>query len=608
MAQVTIQDEVFEIIDLPGTYSLYPNSLDEKVVIDELLLNPPDHIVVVGDSTNLHRSLLLFTQVSDLGYPISLVLNMIDELDHKGYIIETSFLSKEIGADVLLCNAKKGEGVEEIKQNIYNKTKTPNKINFSKSELFESFKTSNTLSYKAWHELVHHSGYNALTENIKRIETIDRYNQIEKICSLAVKPSKKGIAQKRRSEVLDKYLMHPVFGYFFFVLILFIVFQALFTIAAYPMDAIDYIGSNVSTYIAHLAPNNFLIRLFAEGIIPGISGIIMFIPQIALLYFFISLLEESGYIARVVFLMDKMMQKLGMSGKSIIPLMSGTACAIPAIAATRNISNYKERLITILTVPFMTCSARLPVYTILIATVIPMHLRGTTMLGLYGLGVLGAILTAFLLKSNIETQERSLLVMELPPYRIPTMYNLVILIKNAIVSFVRGAGKIIFSISIVLWLLASFGKESFSHGWHLEAHIPLEESFIGNIGKGIEPVVAPLGYDWKIGIALITSFAAREVFVGTLATIYSIEESEQENPMSIKEKLLLQKHDKTGQPVFTKATGLSLLIFYVFALQCMSTIAAIKRETNGWKWALSSFAYMGVLAYVSAWVVYRVFV
>ncbi|MEQ9412909.1 MAG: ferrous iron transport protein B, partial [Cyclobacteriaceae bacterium] len=461
-------------------------------------------------------------------------------------------------------------------------------------------------------------------------ETIIRYQYIQDLLSNVVLKTA-DTEWKRFSYRIDKVLTHKVWGYLIFFSILFLIFQSIFAWAQAPMDFIDSTFANLSNLLRDIFPEGPFFDLITQGIIPGIGGILIFVPQIAILFAFIAVLEETGYMSRVVFLMDKIMRKFGMSGKSVVPLISGWACAIPAIMATRTIENWKDRLITIFVTPLMSCSARLPVYAILVALIIPedklfgfFNFQGIALMGLYLLGFLAAIVSAMVMKWIVKSSERSYLIMELPTYRMPKWSNVGLTILSKTRTFVFEAGKIILAVSIVLWVLASYGpaqqmnqaetvidqqisnnevpadqRESLLMAYHLE------HSYAGIIGKAIEPVIAPLGYDWKIGIALITSFAAREVFVGTMATIYSVGNTEDQT--TIKSRLRAEINPDTGGPRFTTATGLSLLVFYTFAMQCMSTLAIVKRETNGWKWPMIQLVYMTALAYVSALIVYQLF-
>ena len=587
----------FEIIDLPGCYSLYPNSIDEKVVIDELINHHSELIIFVADASNLQRSLLLYTQVADCHIPNIVVINMADELSRKGEEIDIDFLSKELGVPVFQANSKKGEGINSIIQFLENGDFKANEDFFGNSDLFENKSNDHALNYREWQQYVYETANNAIIENTKRKEIIFRYNKIEKILQLTTRKTAKAFMRLRWTDRVDLWALHPVIGYAVLFLILFAVFQTLFTLASYPMEWLDSLFGAIASYLQTFENPKWFIEFLAEAVIPGIGGVLIFIPQIALLFLLNTFLEESGYMARIVFLLDRFMRRFGLSGKSILPLLSGNACAIPAMASTKAIPTHKERLITILTIPFMTCSARLPVYALLISITIPLKFQGATLLGLYLLGGIFALLFAWILDKNIQTKEKSFLIMELPPYRLPSFRNVVTNIKNAVIPFVMTAGKFIISISIILWLLGSFHFEN----RQLErTHI--ENSFLSQIGKSIEPAIRPLGYDWKIGIALLSSFAAREVFVSTLATLYQIDS---ENEGTIFEKIKNQKNATTQEPIYTTAVGVSLLLFYAFALQCMSTLAAMKKETGSWKYPLFSFFTMLTLAYACAFFSYN---
>ena len=589
----------FEIIDLPGCYSLYPNSIDEKVVIDELINHHSELIIFVADASNLQRSLLLYTQVADCHIPNIVVINMADELSRKGEEIDIDFLSKELGVPVFQANSKKGEGINSIIQFIENGDFKANEDFFGNSDLFENKMNNHALNYREWQQYVYETANNAIIENTKRKEIIFRYNKIEKILQLTTRKTAKAFKRLRWTDRVDQWALHPIIGYVLLFLILFAVFQTLFTLASYPMEWLDSLFGAIASYLQTFENPKWVIEFLAEAVIPSIGGVLIFIPQIALLFLLNTFLEESGYMARIVFLLDRFMRRFGLSGKSILPLLSGNACAIPAMASTKAIPTHKERLITILTIPFMTCSARLPVYALLISITIPLKFQGATLLGPYLLGVIFALLFAWILDKNIQTKEKSFLIMELPPYRLPSFRNVVTNIKNAVIPFVMTAGKFIISISIILWLLGSF---HFQNRQLERTHI--ENSFLSQIGKSIEPAIRPLGYDWKIGIALLSSFAAREVFVSTLATLYQID-SEDEG--TIFEKIKNQKNAKTQDTIFTTAVGVSLLLFYAFALQCMSTLAAMKKETRSWKYPLFSFVIMFILAYSSAFAAYTIF-
>jgi len=647
-----------EILDLPGTYSLYPRSADEKIVA-EVFSNKrgphyPDKVVLIADAINLKNCLLLLTQLIDLGLPTILVLNMIDQAAKSGMSIDVKKLSAQLQIPVVLMNARKGHGIEELKRVLAQPLAPAGKkvylVNddlkpvvgevrnhFSLSSDYEAFQylqqpDSYSFLDRTDREFISQvsAKYNFFPAKYQGAETILRYEFIQKLLNEVVLKAA-GHEWKKLSSQIDKVLTHPVFGYVIFMALLFFIFQSIFALAQIPMDAIDNGFASLSNYLTDVLPTGPLFELIALGIVPGIGGIVIFIPQIAILFAFISLLEETGYMARVVFLMDKIMRKFGMSGRSVVPLMSGWACAIPAIMATRTIENWKERLITIFVTPFMSCSARLPVFTILVALIVPdtklfgfFNFQGLALLGLYLLGFLAAIFSALFMKMLIKVKERSFLIMEMPPYRVPKWSNVGFTIIEKTKAFVFEAGKVILAVSIVLWVLASYGPADEmakarevvieeTGGVALSeteledrvAAYKLEHSYAGTLGKFFEPVIRPLGYDWKIGIALIASFAAREVFVGTMATIYSLGTTEDQT--TIKSRLKTEINPETGGPRFTLAVGLSLLIFYTFAMQCTSTLAIVKRETKGWKWPMLQLAYMTGLAYLASFIVFQIF-
>lgn len=649
---------VLEIIDLPGIYSIYPRSLDEQIVA-EILLNhhsasTPDKIVVIADATNLKRGLLLLSQIMDIGLPTVLALNMMDLVAKAGISYDIKGLSKKLGIPVVPINARMGIGLEELKKVMASPVEATQKPVFKIWE--ESLAPVNELrqtlgvdnDYEAYQFLEQPNSLNFLSRKDRQAvdevrdrhqflpgkfqgaETIQRYGFIQDLLN-EVTLKQTDFSWKNSSRKIDRVLTHKVWGYVIFFGLLFLIFQAIFAWATVPMDMIDALFGNLSKYLHETLPDGPLTSLLADGIIPGIGGIIIFVPQIAILFAFISMLEESGYMARVVFLMDKVMRKFGLNGKSVVPLMSGVACAIPAIMATRTIDNWKERMITIFVTPLMSCSARLPVFTILIALIVPeqralgfFNLQGLALMGLYLLGFIAAIGSAWVMKQLIRVKERSFLIMELPTYRIPRWSNVGFTIIEKTKAFVLEAGKVIMAISIILWVLASYGpgdkiknarENVLAESANLRlteqgledriAAYKLENSYAGVIGKALEPAIAPLGYDWKIGIALITSFAAREVFVGTMATIYSIGSADIEDDSTIKSRMKEEVNVATGGPRFTPAVGFSLLIFYLFAMQCMSTLAVVYRETGGWKWPLLQLLYMTALAYISALIVYQ---
>ena len=642
------------ILDLPGTYSLNASSLDENVVI-ELLLNKkdkdfPDVAVVVADIENLKRNLLLFTQIKDLGIPAILAINMADRMNRKGISIDVQQLEAILETKIVLISSRKNTGFEALKTGIANYQNLSLKpcLNSSKiaPDYFDRIQKTfpNQDLYKLWLVITHDVNFGKLERNdftgiktlqtesvstLKRLqqkETIVRYQFINETLKKTLHIDKKN-AKDLRSR-FDRILTHKIWGYVIFFSVLLLIFQAIFDWSTYPMDMIDNAFTFLSEWLKiNLPPGDFS-NLISEGIIPGLGGIVIFIPQIAFLFLFISILEETGYMSRVVFLMDRIMRRFGLSGKSIVPLVSGTACAIPAIMATRNIENWKERLITILVTPFTTCSARLPVYMIIISLVIPegrllglISLQGFTLLVLYGLGFGAAIVAAYVLDKFLDLKSKSFFVIEMPNYKLPMFKNVGITVVEKTKAFVFGAGKIILAISIILWVLASYGPGDFNNAEKIVttqnstqplaedeldikiAAFKLENSYIGIVGKAIEPAVQPLGYDWKIGIALISSFAAREVFVGTLATIYSVGNDDVE---TIKNRMAAEVNPSTGAPLFNLASGISLLLFYAFAMQCMSTLAIVKRETNSWKWPMWQLTSMTVVAYVVALTAFQI--
>ncbi len=643
-----------KIIDLPGTYSLNASSIDENVVI-ELLLNKndedfPDVAVVVTEVENLKRNLLLFTQIKDLEIPAILVINMADRMKLKGIELDISLLEKELKTKIALISSRKKIGIDDLKDLIlnYKNLSTEPCLNASSidPDYFNNLRRAfpNQLLYKLWLVITQDVNFLNLERNeikssftkshadLKRLqqkETIKRYQFINDTLKLGQKIDVSKATDIRAK--IDRVLTHKVFGYLIFFGILMLIFQFLFDWSSIPMDFIDETFANFSSLAKQQLPAGEFTNLISEGIIPGIGGIVIFIPQIAFLFLFISVLEESGYMSRVVFLMDKIMRKFGLSGKSIVPLISGTACAIPAIMSARNIENWKERLITILVTPFTTCSARLPVYAILISLIIPekrlfgfLSLQGLTLMGLYLLGFGMAIFSAYLLNKFLKLSCKSYFVVEMPSYKIPMVKNVGINVLEKTKAFVTGAGKIILALSIILWYLGSHGlSDDFNNAEKIIASqnqgknissetfedevnaFKLENSYIGYMGKAIEPAIRPLGYDWKIGIAVVSSFAAREVFVGTLATIYSVG-SHSEEETTIKNRMAAEIHPVTGKKIFNFATGISLLLFYAFAMQCISTLAIVKKETNSWKWPMIQLVFMSGFAYITALIAYQI--
>jgi len=635
------------ILDLPGTYSLNASSMDESLVV-ELLLNKndpdyPDVAVVITDVENLKRNLLLFSQIKDLEIPTILVVNMSDQISRRGIKIDVKKLKEKLNTEVILVSTRKNSGVSDLKKALADYRKLSIKsfldTKIIDKEYFESLQLAfpNQSPYKLWLVITQDINFTSLDrqkvsdssafrslprsqlKNLQQRETIHRYQLINQILKETYKKNLEEATDLRSR--LDNILIHKIWGYVIFFFILLIIFQSIFEWSSLPMDFIDNSFNEIGEWARENMQSGILNDLITEGVIPGLGGIIIFIPQIAFLFLFISFLEETGYMSRVVFLMDRGLRKYGLSGKSVVPLISGTACAIPAIMATRNIENWKDRLITILVVPFTTCSARLPVYMILISLVIPdkkilgINYQGLSLMGLYLVGFFMAIASASILNRLLKTLNKSYFVVEMPNYKLPLLKNILITVWEKTRTFIIEAGKIILAISILLWFMASFGPgqnfsnadsiiiEKFSEEPMTEIELDreisayrLENSYIGLLGKSIEPLITPLGYDWKIGIALISSFAAREVFIGTLATIYSVGSDDQE---TIKNRMAGElKRD--GTKLFNLATGISLMLFYAFAMQCMSTLAIVKKETNSWKWPIIQLLSMTVIAYLAA--------
>ncbi len=597
----TYKNNKTNVVDLPGTYSLSPNSEDEKVAKDYIeSAQKDDLILVVADATNLKRNLLLYTQIVDQGKQVILVLNMMDLLGKNKQEIDLNKLSKLLNCPVVPINARIEKGVDELKYVIH------------------SFK------YKEHSFIGNNYSSNVVDETMLRFNKI---NQIINECTTKNGENKAYIFTKK----LDNILLHKFYGYLIFLGILFFIFQAIFSWSSYPMDMIESGFMQLGNFVESALPKGMINDLIVNGILAGLGGIVIFVPQIAILFGFITILEDTGYMARVSFLMDKILRHFGLNGKSVIPLLSSTACAIPAIMGARTISNYKERLITIMVAPLISCSARIPVYTILIALIVSddsyygiFNIQGLLVMGLYMLGFIAAILSAWVMKLIIKSKEKSTFTLEMPIYRAPRWKNVGFEIFSKVKIFLFDAGKVIIAISIILWVLSSYGPgDKFEHietKYTIElenktnneseinaliASEKLEASYAGIIGKTIEPAIKPLGFDWKIGISLVTSFAAREVFVGTMATLYSV--GDEDNTKSIREKMMLAKNPETGEKLYTTATTLSLLLFYVFAMQCMATLAIVYRETNSIKWPIIQVVYMGALAYFSSLLVYTIF-
>jgi ferrous iron transport protein B len=646
------------VIDLPGSYSLYPRRLDEAVAY-RVILNQdpnviPDVIVAVADASSLKRNLLFCTQLIDLKRPVVIALTMTDIARKKGIQIDINEMERELGVPVVAVNPRKNKGIAELKKAIElvsGKLYKPAARNFIDVTALApgAIKQAQQAvphigAYEAVHYLINHETFvlaNDVQQKIEQAETdnkfnqartqaeeiVQRYSRINHILNQAVTfpdPQKRS----RLTEKLDNIFLHRYWGYAILLLVLLLLFQAVFLLAAYPMDWIDAGTATFSGWLSEVLPENNFTDLLINGIVAGLGGIVIFIPQIMILFGLITLLEDTGYMARISFLTDRIMRTVGLNGKSVMPMISGFACAVPAIMSARNIENRKERLLTILVTPLMSCSARLPVYIILTAIVIPktyfagfISLQGLVMMGLYLTGIVFAMAVSYVAKFFINIKEKSFFILELPTYHAPRWKNAVQTMIEKAKIFVFQAGRIILMISIVLWFLSSFGPKermALAHAQYEQqlaqpgadaaaveeqySTAKLENSYAGIMGKAIEPAIRPLGYDWKIGIALITSFAAREVFVGTMATLYSVEDDGEEN-LALQEKMQRATFSD-GTKVFTLATGVSLMLFYVFAMQCMSTLAIVKRETGSWKWPLIQLAYMTALAYVVSWIAY----
>ncbi|RZA01881.1 MAG: ferrous iron transport protein B [Sphingobacteriaceae bacterium] len=647
-----------EIIDLPGTYSLYPKSQDESIVFsvlaDESNPSKPDLVVVILDASNLKRNLLLYTQVADLKIPVIIALNMIDLANKAGIDIDVDLFAKRLSVPVVPISARKGEGIDSLKLFIA----YANKIAFQDvsidvetiapqliADISKELQIDNP--YFALQLAHQHEHLKFLTpEQSNRIEelekkhdfhsqkaqgaeTIARYSFINDLLYDTVKVPATA-HEETNSNKIDKVLTHKVFGFVIFFGILMFMFQAIFAWSSYPMDLIESLFIWIQGSLNNALPAGPLTSLLVDGVVAGLSGVMVFIPQIAILFAFISILEDTGYMARVTFMMDKLMRKVGLNGKSVVPLIGGFACAVPSIMSTRTIESWKERMITIMVTPLTTCSARLPVYTLLIALVVPdekvwwiFNWQGLALTAMYLFSLVSAVVVAWVFKLILKSRERGYFIMELPVYRMPRWSNVIYSMYDRAKTFVFEAGKVIIAVSIILWVMASYGpgdrfekiEQKYQQPQYTKTLTPeelnlaissekLENSYAGVLGHVIEPAIRPLGFDWKIGIALITSFAAREVFVGTMATIYSAN-SDADEMRSVQEKMRNAKNTQTGEPVFTLATAFSLMMFYAFAMQCASTVAVVYRETKDWKWPAIQFAYMTALAYVASFITYQ---
>lgn len=647
-----------EIIDLPGTYSLYPKSQDESIVFSVLAdkANPhcPDLVILIIDATNLKRNMLLYTQVADLKIPVMIALNMTDLTEKAGIDININLFSKKLGVPVIPISARKKEGIDKIREGISFANKIALQqpsidVNFIAPELIAAISDYLHLDNPYYALQLAHQHENikfisqAESDRIEELEqeyafhsqkaqaseTIARYNFINDLLFDTVKtpliPQGETISNK-----IDKVLTHKVFGFVIFFAILLFMFQSIFSWSTYPHDLIADLFVWVQNSLHKILPAGPLTGLLVDGVLGGLSGVMVFIPQIAILFAFISVLEDTGYMSRVTFMMDKLMRKVGLNGKSVVPLIGGFACAVPSIMGARTIENWKDRMITIMVTPLVTCSARLPVYTLLIALVVPnrnvwwiLNLQGLALTGMYVFSLVSAIIVAFVFKLILKARERGYFIMEIPIYRLPRWKNVGFSMYERSKTFVAQAGKVIIAVSVILWVLASYGPGDHFKQIDLKYAKPemskqyppdelkriknsekLENSYAGVLGHVIEPVIKPLGFDWKIGIALITSFAAREVFVGTMATIYSVDgDAERIEPVQQKMKAAIDP--STGQPEFSLAVAFSLMMFYAFAMQCASTVAVVYRETKSWRWPAIQFAYMTVLAYAASFIAFH---
>lgn len=625
------KNEEVEVVDLPGSYSIYPSSEDEAIFSKFLIDEQENYagVIYILEALSLKRGLLLFQQIQDLGVPMILVVNQIDQAERRGVNIDIQKFSEALGIKIIQTNAKEQIGIEEIKEAVLNNEflKT-DKASFETPSEHTGFiqklvsHKSFDSEYKAWisvssgvdfskiesmKDVLNDSDAKSLVPKRLQVkETIRRYQNIDKVLANVI--SKKPQFKELLTEKLDKVLVHKFWGYVVFLLILLIIFQSVFFLAEYPMNWIDDFFAWLSAFTGEHLPEGPLNSLISNGIIPGLGGIMVFAPQIGILLYFLYLLEDSGYMARVIFLMDRFLRPFGLNGKSIVPLVSGTACAIPAVISTRNIENVKERLLTILVTPFMTCSARLPVYSIIIGLIISdgtffgIQYKALVLLGMYLLGFMVALLSAAILKGFIKNKGKTYLVMDLPTYKKPLFGYDFKMVLGKVWEFITGAGKIIFIVSIIIWFLSYFGPKQ-KPNEVVAANVELDHSYLAKMGKAIEPAIAPLGYDWKMGVGIITSFVAREVFVGTMSTLYSLDDDAPEGKVIDK-----MRHDvkPNGEKVFNFATGVSVLLFYAFAMQCVSTLAVVYRETKSWKWTGFQVVMMTGLAYFVSMIAYQI--
>lgn len=625
------KNEEVEVVDLPGSYSIYPSSEDEAIFSKFVMDHQQDYagVIYILEALSLKRGLLLFQQIQDLGVPMILVVNQVDQAEKRGITIDVEKFSEALGIKIIRTNAKEQIGINDIKEAVLHNT-------FVKADK-QTFETPNEHKdfihkvaahqgidneYKAWLSLSLGTDLGRISSVVEQLnepdskslvpkrlqvqETVRRYQHADTVLADVI--SKKPQFKELLTEKLDRVLVHKFWGYVVFMMILLIIFQSVFFLAEYPMNWIDTLFAWLSAFTGEHLPEGPINSLISKGIVPGIGGIVIFAPQIGILLYFLYLLEDSGYMARVVFLMDRILRPFGLNGKSIVPLVSGTACAIPAVISTRNIENLKERLLTILVTPFMTCSARLPVYSIIIGliisddTVLGIKYKALVLMGMYLLGFVVALLSAAVLNKFIKNKGKTYLVMDLPTYKKPLFSYDLKMVLGKVWDFITGAGKIIFIVSIIIWFLSYFGPKQRPDEW-VATDVELDHSYLAKMGRGIEPVISPLGYDWKMGVGILTSFVAREVFVGTMSTLYSLEDDAPEVKVIDKMRRDVKPN---GEKVFSFATGVSVLLFYAFAMQCISTLAVVYRETKSWKWTAFQVAMMTGLAYFVSMLAYQI--
>ncbi|WP_343685783.1 ferrous iron transport protein B [Chryseobacterium gleum] len=625
------KNEEVEVIDLPGSYSVYPSSEDEAIFSKYLIDEQENYagVVYILEALSLKRGLLLFQQIQDLGIPMILIVNQIDQAERRGITIDIQKFSQALGIKIIQTNAKEQIGIDAVREAVYsNEFVKTDKVSFETPNEHRDFIQKLAAhkgfdnEYKAWmslslgadlgrigsfmEQLNEPDSKSLVPKRLQVQETVRRYQNVDKILADVI--SKKAQFKELLTEKLDKVLVHKFWGYVVFLAILLIIFQSVFFLAEYPMSWIEDTFSWLAAFTSEHLPEGPVNSLISNGIVPGIGGIVVFAPQIGILLYFLYLLEDSGYMARVVFLMDRLLRPFGLNGKSIVPLVSGTACAIPAVISTRNIENVKERLLTILVTPFMTCSARLPVYSIIIGLIISegtflgIKYKALVLMGMYLLGFLVALFSAAILKRFIKSKGKTYLVMDLPAYKKPLFGYDFKMVLGKVWDFITGAGKIIFIVSIIIWFLSYFGPSQKADQF-VATDVHLDHSYLAKMGKGIEPVIAPLGYDWKMGVGILTSFVAREVFVGTMSTLYSLEDDAPEVKVIDKMRRDVKPN---GEKVFSFATGISVLLFYAFAMQCVSTLAVVYRETKSWKWTGFQVVMMTGLAYFVSMIVYQI--